>query len=247
MFWGHLSHFYPVWDVGDWLFLPLMRYGYGPLPSGSLAGDLKREAERFSAGGDERDVKATEDLVNDLERSDILARALKMGERAPDFELATGGGKVVSLTGLLAEGSAILTWYRGGWCPYCNLQLNYLQMYLERFRAAGATLAALSPELPLKSIATGERHQLGFDLLVDRHNQVAKKFGGVHRLNDGTQGYYGRMGVMDYYQERDMSELPVPATYIIDPAGIVRYAYVNPDFRKRAEPEEMLEVVRGIM
>ena len=224
-----------------------MRYGYGPLPFGSLAGDLEQEAERFSSSADERDVKAMGDLVNDLEHSDIVARALKVGERAPDFELATGGGKLVSLTSLLTKGAAILTWYRGGWCPYCNLQLNHLQTYLERFRAAGATLAALSPELPLKSIATGERHGLGFDLLVDRHNQVAKQYGGVHRLNDGTRGYYGRMGVMDYYQEHDMGELPVPATYIIDSASVVRYAYVNPDFRKRAEPEEILGVVRGIV
>jgi peroxiredoxin len=224
-----------------------MRFGYGPLPSGPLASDLKWEADRFAADADKNDVKAVEDLVGDLEHSDIIARALKVGERAPDFELATGGGKLVSLAGLLTEGAAILTWYRGGWCPYCNLQLSHLQTYLELFRAEGATLAALSPELPVKSIATGERHQLGFDLLVDRHNRVAKKFGGVHRMNDGTRGYYGRMGVMDYYEEHDLSELPIPATYIIDRTGVVQYAYVNADFRKRPEPEEILGVVRGVV
>lgn len=245
--WGHLSHLQPAYDVVEWVFLPLMRYGYGPLPPGSLAGDLEREADRFSGSADETDVEAIRDLVNDLEHSDVVARAMKVGEHAPDFELTTGGGKLVSLAGLLSEGAAILTWYRGGWCPYCNLQLNHLQTYLERFRAAGATLVALSPELPLKSIATGERHQLGFDVLVDRHNQMAKKFGGVHQVNDGARGYYGRMGVMDYYQEHDMNALPVPATYVVDRTGIVRYAYVNADFRKRAEPEEILEVVKGII
>src|ERR1700744_4634127 len=167
----------------------------------SLATALRAEAERFSAQADSASVRAMTDLVDDLGHSDLIARALKVGEPAPDFELPGSTGEKVRLAELLKHGPVILTWYRGGWCPYCNLQLHHLQAHLPRFEAAGATLVGLSPELPVKSVATGQRHQLGFPLLTDRNNSVAKKYGGVHRLNDGAKGYYGRMGVMDYYHE----------------------------------------------
>ena len=89
----------------------------------------------------------------------IKESGLKAGDKAPDFELINALNKPVQLSSLLKNGPVVLSWYRGGWCPYCNIQLRYLQKYLPQFKALGAILVALSPELPDKSLSTKEKHK----------------------------------------------------------------------------------------
>jgi len=209
----------------------------------SQADRLRQEAEWFHKNGRASDVEAIEAYVKELRVREIAKLALEPGQNAPDFTLPDGEGRMVTLSEELKKGPVILTWYRGGWCPYCNIQLNHLQKFVEKFSAAGATLIALSPELPRRNIATRDRHRVSFEILTDVNNGLAKKYGGVQVLNEEVKGYYGRMGVMDYYYDRKPEEFPVPATYVVDADFLVRYAFVEADFRRRAEPEQVLEAV----
>jgi len=204
---------------------------------------LRQETQRFRRNGLVGDVQAVETYVKELEQRDIPAHALQTGQKAPDFTLNSGDGKKVTLSEELQRGPVILTWYRGGWCPYCNIQLDHLQKFLDRFKEAESSLIALSPELPRRNIATRERHQVAFEILTDTNNRVARQYGGVYVLNEEVKGYYGRMGALDYYYERNMNEFPVPATFIVDIDLTVRYAFVEADFRQRADPEQLLEAV----
>src|ERR1700754_3550434 len=112
----------------------------------SSQGDkLRRETERFRREGLVGDVQAIETYVKDLEKREIPELSLKVGQKGSDFTLPDGDGKIVTLRDELNNGPVILTWYRGGWCPYCNIQLDHLQKFVDRFSEAGAALIALSP------------------------------------------------------------------------------------------------------
>jgi peroxiredoxin len=151
-------------------------------------------------------------------------------------------GKAVNLSAEIKRGPVILTWYRGGWCPYCNLALAYLQRFLKQFREAGAELIAITPEKPDETLTTKEKHDLEFEVLTDEGNEVAKLYGGVHRLNEEVRGFYKNSGVLDHY-DNEIREFPVPATYIISPQSTVIYAFVESDYRQRAEPSFIVGVI----
>lgn len=209
----------------------------------SLASQLQKAEEEYRGDGGKENVQTFTDFVEDLGRSGIEERALKVSDTAPDFTLKNAVGDDINLSAVLKSGPVILTWYRGRWCPFCNLQLNYLSRYLPDFQKNGASLIALSPELPDKSLSTWDKNELPFEVLTDVDNNVARKYGGVHALNDKVKGIYAQMSVYGYYRG-EINELPVPATYIIDSQLVVRYAFVESDYHKRAEPAELLSVLQ---
>lgn len=172
--------------------------------------------------------------------------ALKAGNRAPDFELYNALNKPVKLSALLQKGPVILSWYRGGWCPYCNIQLRYLQSYLPQFEAAGATLVALSPELPDQSLSTAEKNNLGFEVLTDYNNEVARQFRIAFSLNEELIEIYNDFHKLENYNGVSTNQLPVPATYVIGTDGVIKYAFVDTDYRKRAEPADILKVLQTL-
>ncbi|RVU03139.1 AhpC/TSA family protein [Mucilaginibacter limnophilus] len=172
--------------------------------------------------------------------------ALKVGDIAPDFELNNALNHPVKLADLLKNGPVVLSWYRGGWCPYCNIQLRYLQSYLPQFKAAGATLVALSPELPDKSLTTTEKNNLEFEVLTDYDNEVARQFRIVFKLNEELIDIYNDFHKLETYNGVSTNELPVPATYVIGADRVIKYAFVDTDYRKRAEPAEILEVLKSL-
>jgi len=188
-----------------------------------------------------------EKFENGIEETKALNdTALKVGDTAPDFELNNALNQPMKLSALLQQGPVILSWYRGGWCPYCNIQLRYLQSYLPRFKAAGATLVALSPELPDKSLTTIEKNELAFEVLTDYNNEVARKFYITFSLNEELIGIYNDFHKLEDYNGVSTNELPVPATYVIGKDGIIKYAFVDTDYRRRAEPAEILEVLKSL-
>lgn len=188
-----------------------------------------------------------EKFENGIEETKALNdTALKVGDTAPDFELNNALNQPVKLSALLQQGPVILSWYRGGWCPYCNIQLRYLQSYLPRFKAAGATLVALSPELPDKSLTTIEKNELAFEVLTDYNNEVARKFLITFSLNEELIGIYNDFHKLEDYNGVSTNELPVPATYVISKDGIIKYAFVDTDYRRRAEPAEILDVLKSL-
>lgn len=167
-------------------------------------------------------------------------QGLRIDNKAPDFTLKDQNGKEVNLYQLLKKGPVVLNWYRGGWCPYCNLELKGLAENAAEINNLGATLIALSPELPDKSLTTIEKNNLPFRVLSDTNNDVARKYDLVFKLDTETADRYESKFGLSQYNGNNNAELPIPATYIIDQKGIIRYAFINPDYKKRANPEDVV-------
>lgn len=179
--------------------------------------------------------------ARELADSDILPRSHKAGEAAPDFILPNVRGTETGLTTQLARGPVVLSFYRGGWCPYCNLELRALQASLPEFRARGASLLAVSPQTPDNSLSTAQKNELAFEVLSDRGNLVARRYGLVFQVPEELRPIYAQFGIDLPASNGEASfELPVPATFVIDRKGIIQFAFVDTDYRRRAEPASLL-------
>lgn len=172
------------------------------------------------------------------------SKALKVGDKAPNFTLKNALGKKVKLSALLKKGNVVLTWYRGGWCPYCNRALQSWQEALPELKAQGAIFIALTPELPDYSLSTKEKHHLQFEVLTDLNNEVARSYGLVFTLDEATATRYEQGFGLSAYNGNHLNQLPMPATYIIDQKGVIQYAFVNPDYTQRANPEEVIKKLK---
>jgi peroxiredoxin len=179
--------------------------------------------------------------ADELAASGLAERALGVGDRAPRFTLPSATGRRLSLDELLAEGPVVLTFYRGAWCPYCNLALRALQRHLDAIAARGARLVAVSPQVPDESLSLTERHQLAFDVLCDLGSDVAKQHGIAFDLSDELGALYDRLGFeLQRVNGGHARTLPLPATYVIDRDGVIRWAFVDTDYAVRAEPDDIL-------
>ncbi len=174
-------------------------------------------------------------------------QGLREGDKAPMFKLKDATNKEVKLKSLLKDGPVILLWYRGGWCPYCNLELKEFSKQINQFKELGATLVAISPETPDNSLSTAEKNNLEFIVLSDPNNEVAKQFDIVFKLPKETADRYEKIIGLSKHNGTDSAELPIPATYIITKKGKIEYAYVNPDYRTRATVDEVIEELKKIV
>ena len=209
-----------------------------------LAEELRQTKENFRKANGSEMAEVFNGFVDELTRAGIEEGALHMNEQAPDFTLPNAFGKMVTLSEKLKKGPVIITWYRGGWCPYCNLALNFLQRHIDEFRVLGADLLAITPEKPDQSLNTAEKHSLRFEVLTDESNEVAKRYGGVHTLNDKVEDFYLKRGVDEYYQKKGhLPEFPVPATYVVGMDMKVKYVFVESDYRQRAEPSDIIQAL----
>ncbi|WP_299252230.1 peroxiredoxin-like family protein [uncultured Lacinutrix sp.] len=172
--------------------------------------------------------------------------AINLGDKAIDFTLKNALGECTNLQTTLNNGPVILTWYRGGWCPYCNLTLQFLQNSLPEFKKYGANLLALTPELPDKSLSTTEKHSLQFQVLSDVGNKVAKQYGLAFKLTDALAEVYKNGIGLHNYNGDTSSELPITATYVIDKNGIVQYAFLDADYRKRASITTIVDALKAL-
>jgi peroxiredoxin len=186
--------------------------------------------------------RATEELI----ASGLKASALKQGDYVEDFILGDAHGKPVRLKTLLETGPVVISFYRGGWCPYCNIELRGLQRALPQIKALGASLVAISPQLPDNSLSTEEKNNLTFPVLSDVGNVIARRFGIVFRLPDDLLDTYKAFhhGLTDMNGEEGATELPVPATFLVDRSGMIRLAFIDEDYTKRLDPEEILGALR---
>ena len=186
------------------------------------------------------------DATCQLEGLGIVDRSLKAGDRIPDFSLPNHLGQERHIGELLADSVLVLNFYRGGWCPYCNLELHALQQALADIRASGADLVAISPELPDKAMDTQARHALEFEVLSDVGNRVSEAFGLTFELPEQLRPIYTSIGIdIPAFNGDDSFVLPVPASYIVDSDGIIRHHFVNVDYTRRLEPDDLLQVLRG--
>jgi peroxiredoxin len=185
---------------------------------------------------------AAEELIH----SGLANRALKAGDLAPNFELPDGDGMLWRLDDLLSNGPLAIVFYRGRWCAYCNAQLNAVQEIHPQIAEAGASLVAISPQTQKHSYMTRDMHKLRFPVLSDQGNQVARKFGLVYRLSPELQAMYESiMTKLPGYNGDQSWELPLAATYVVQPDGRILWARVDADWRKRPEPEEILKVLHA--
>lgn len=185
--------------------------------------------------------RATDELI----ASGAAQRALKAGDRAPDFVLPDPEGKPVSSTELLAKGPLVLSFYRGLWCPYCNMELQALQEALPAMRELGARLVAISPQLQANSRKAVRQNALEFPILSDSHNEVAAAFGLRFTLPDYlVQLYQSLKNDLPAFNGDPGWTLPMPARYVIGRDGVIVYAEVNPDYTRRPDPSDMLPAIR---
>lgn len=187
--------------------------------------------------------KATQDLAN----SGIIDRTLKVGDRIPAVTLPDATGQSFSVQAALEQGPVVLAFYRGGWCPYCNLELKALQAVLPDIQAAGAILIAIAPETPDNSLSTSEKNALTFAVLSDVGNKVSREFGLVFQLPEALRPIYKGFGIdIEAYNGDPTFELPVPATYVVAPSGEIVYAFADADYTKRAEPADVVAALQQI-
>ncbi len=173
--------------------------------------------------------------------------ALKVGQKMPSFSLSSATGRVVYSENLLKEGPVVISFYRGGWCPYCNLELKALQNILPEIEKHGGSLLAISPELPDNSLSTQEKNELEFPVLSDTDNLVARSFGLEIDVPDLIVKLSKDLWELDLTKLNGTEKhiLPVPATYVVGSDGLVKYAFVDADYTKRAEPAEILKALEN--
>jgi peroxiredoxin len=184
--------------------------------------------------------RATEELIASAQAQ----RARKAGDRAPDFILADPDGKLVSSRELLAKGPLVVSFYRGVWCPYCNLELQALQDALPEISARGASLVAISPQTAPNSRKSQRDNKLGFPILSDAKSEVAEAFGIRFKLQDYlVELYKSFRNDLPAFNNDPAWVLPMPARYVIGTDGIIAYSEVNPDYTQRPDPGELLPVL----
>lgn len=220
-----------------------------PIPSYQT--DLETfRAEQAKSGGlalSAGDRAVMERAARNLEAS-MPDPGLKVGAQAPDFSLPNAFGEQVRLGALLAEGPVVLTFYRGAWCPYCNLQLRGFQKTLPRFERHGAQLVAITPQLPDESRSQVEKDGYPFEILSDLDDRVMKAYRLHFEVPDELGELYQRRLSLDLaaYNGAGRYVLPVPATFVIDRTGEVRFAFIDLDYRNRVEPSAILAALETL-
>lgn len=208
----------------------------------SLATEIKNFQNEFIPTMPKDTVEKIFETTEKLVKSNIAQQALNEGDLFPDFTLKNARGERVSLQQILSSGPIIVNFYRGGWCPYCNLELRAYQNQLERIKEKGGDLVAISPQLPDKSFTDAEKHALEFEVLSDVGNQLSKQLGLVFELDTLLKPIYSKFGFsLEEYNGDTSWTLPIPATYIVDTDRTIRYAFIDADYTKRAEPTDVID------
>lgn len=179
-----------------------------------------------------------------LKSQNLSKNALKTGQNLPSFTLKNVENKSVSLADFNSD-FLVISFYRGGWCPYCNLELKALQNILPELTALNGELIAITPETPDNSLTTSEKNELTFSVLSDIDNTYTKSLGLVFKLPEDLQGVYNDFGIdVKKHNNNTNFELPMPATYIVNKDRQVIYSFVPEDYTERLAPETILEVIK---
>ncbi len=213
----------------------------------SLNVQTQQALQDFVSALPEDQQKTVSSAFEELMSSAVAADAKTTGDKAPEFELSSVRGGTLSIRDALAEGPVVLSFYRGSWCPFCNLELNALQQQLPAIRECGARLIAVSPEKPDSSLTHAEKLNLEFDVLSDPRNRVADAYGLIMTVLESLRPLYLQWGIdLPAANGDDSHQLPVPATYVIERSGIIRAAHVDKDYTKRMEPEAIVEALKAL-
>jgi peroxiredoxin len=214
-----------------------------------MSNTLSQQLDEFLAGWKQRvppeRQAAMERHIAHLAETAVGKNAKQVGDHAPDIVLPDATGQSFAVADLLAKGPVIVTFYRGGWCPYCNLELKAYQAVLPRIAAAGASLVAISPEKPDDTLSTSEKNALTFPVLSDAGQRVGKAFGLVYAFTDELRSVYEgfKLDIPAKNGSPDEWALPLSATYVIGRDGRIMFADTSVDYRRRTDPLEVLGVL----
>ncbi|MCU7921163.1 MAG: AhpC/TSA family protein [Candidatus Thiodiazotropha sp. (ex Dulcina madagascariensis)] len=213
----------------------------------SLSEQTKKLTEDFISSQSAENQGIIQGAFTTINATDFGANALREGDQAKSFQLPNNKGGMTALADLLAQGPIVISFYRGGWCPYCNLEFKALNDILPTINELGAKLVGISPELPDNSMSTAERHQLKFEVLSDVGNVIAREYGVIMDVPASMRPLYLQWGLdVPAANGDDTWELPIPATYVIDGDGQVVFAYVNKNYTERSEPSEIVRALKSI-
>src|SRR3984885_4266492 len=180
-----------------------------------------------------------------LKQQRLAAKSLPVGAKISEFQLQDHDGKSASSSDLLSRGRLVLCFIRGRWCPFCVGQMEAMSCSMAEIAAAGASVVAVSPQTEKQAFFMHDQHKLAFPLLVDAHNQLARQFELVYRVPEEQQALYSRTFVNLPFANGDSSwELPIPATFVVDCDGTIRFASAREDYSDRPEPLEILAAIR---
>ncbi|MGB3849092.1 MAG: peroxiredoxin-like family protein [Tunicatimonas sp.] len=210
----------------------------------SLQNELDDLSRVVRAGTSPRLLQVLDHFVEALREQKAKTYGLKTGDTVANVKLQMPHRGRVELYSLLNEGPVILTFYRGGWCPYCNLALKSLRYTLPEIERRGARLIAITPERPESAVQTARKNGIDYPVVHDANSEVARQFGVSIPLSEPLKALYRSLGLNLAARNADVIvRLPLPATFVIGTDYTVRYAFVEEDYTRRAEPKAMLEVL----
>lgn len=210
---------------------------------------LQADLDAFKATWTERVGPAVAQMMSDDNAAllPLTAKALTVGDRFPGLTLGNQLGRPADLAQLLAERPLVVTFYRGGWCPYCSLELRAYQKALPEIQALGARLIAVTPETPDNALSTAEKNDLAFTVLSDDRGRLADALGIRFELSEAVKAYFVKAGHdLPARNGDDKWSLPMPATYVVEQGGRIALAFVDPDYRRRLEPAEAVAALRAL-
>ncbi|KAH6669010.1 thioredoxin-like protein [Halenospora varia] len=212
----------------------------------ALAPELTAVFDKFHQIAPETVTGPIDKSITDFKATFDPSKAIQVGDKLPAFSLSNALGETVTSSSLLSKGPLLITFYRGEWCPYCNIALHAMQKHLDDFTAKGVTLVAVSPQVPDQSLSTVE-NELKFPVLSDFGNKFAKELGILFKMPDELNPILKQFGTDIAKHNGDNSlVVPVPATLLVDREGVVRNTYINPDYTKRVEPSLALEWIDAL-
>lgn len=210
----------------------------------TLAKQIEQLNQELSSQLPQEVINAFGKSVDDLKTKNIEERCIQPGEKMPDFLLLNATGKMIDSNDVLKNGKMILAFYRGSWCPYCHLELKFLQDNLSRIKDKNAVLIAISPQTPDHSLSMAEKYNLEFEVLTDHNNDFAKKLGIVFQLQDFVLPYYRNLGInLSDFNKNEENLLPVPAVFVVDQNKVITFKYLDVNYMNRVEVEELIQAL----
>ena len=182
--------------------------------------------------------------IKDLKTKNIEEKSIKLGAIMPDFSLPNAKNEIIHSKEILKSGKMIIAFYRGSWCPYCNLELKALQENLSKINDKKVSLVAISPQSPDNSLTVIEKHNLTFEVLTDKDNTFAKQLGIVFELQDFVLPFYNALGInLSSFNKNDDTSLPIPAVFVVNENGIIIYKFADANYMNRIDIDELLNTL----
>ncbi|MDR2146305.1 MAG: AhpC/TSA family protein [Tannerella sp.] len=180
--------------------------------------------------------------IHDLKTKNMEENSIRVGEKFPDFILFNADNQIINLTDLLKKEKVVIAFFRGNWCPYCNLELKALQENSGKITGKKATLLAISPQKLDYSKELRSNHRLEFELLRDKDNALAKQIGISFQLQDYAIPVYRDLGINLFdFNSNNENELPVPAVFVVDTDQTIIYKFMDSNYMNRLDINELIE------